>query len=85
MKRIADHIWSFIIVPAPAKAISWLGDTAKFGVSRVGDICRACATSLDVDAGAAPNRVSFQVGTTRMYVGYKSQREASYRVSMVGS
>ncbi|CAM9306840.1 unnamed protein product [Pylaiella littoralis] len=46
-----------------SEAVSWLGDTSKFGVSRVGDICRACSTSLDVDAGTVPNRVSFQVDT----------------------
>ncbi|CAB1105458.1 unnamed protein product [Ectocarpus sp. CCAP 1310/34] len=42
------------------QAISWLGDTSQFGVSRVMDICRASSTTLDVDAGPTPNRVSFQ-------------------------
>lgn len=43
------------------QAISWLGDTSQFGVSRVMDICRASSTTLDVDAGPIPSRVSFQV------------------------
>ncbi|CAM9213606.1 unnamed protein product [Ectocarpus sp. 6 AP-2014] len=43
-----------------SEAISWLGDTSQFGVSRVMDICRASSTTLDVDAGPIPSRVSFQ-------------------------
>lgn len=43
------------------QAISWLGDSSQHGVSRVMDICRASSETLDVDAGPAPSRVSFQV------------------------
>ena len=43
------------------QAISWLGDPLKFGLSRVMDICRKCSTDLDVNAGTAKEKVSFQV------------------------
>ncbi|CAM9746173.1 unnamed protein product [Ascophyllum nodosum] len=44
-----------------SEAIAWLGDTSKFGVSRVMDVCRASTTGLSADAGNTKGCVSFQV------------------------
>ena len=44
-----------------SQAIAWLGDTSKFGVSRVMDVCRASTTGLSADAGNTKGCVSFQV------------------------
>ncbi len=55
--RIASN---YLVEPERLQAIAWLGDTSQHGVGRVMDICRACSTTLDVDAGQAQNRVSFQ-------------------------
>ncbi|CAM9147660.1 unnamed protein product [Discosporangium mesarthrocarpum] len=48
-----------------ASVVTWLGDTEKYGVSRVRDICRMSVTKLSISAGSSADMISFQVVTRR--------------------